>query len=56
MHIKDIDVVQKELRDDYIINEEFSAFACNVAWKYGLMLPGANEFLITTKHIDLRAE
>ena len=51
--IKDTDAYQKELRNDYIINQELSNLAGNLALKCGRFLALANAMLITTKHIDL---
>ena len=50
--VKDIDAYQKELRNDYIINQELSILAGNLALKCGRFLVLANAALITTKHID----
>ena len=52
VNIKDIDAYQKELRNDYIINNELSNLAGNLALKCGRFLAAANAALITTKHID----
>jgi len=52
VNIKDIDAYQKELRNDYIINNELSNLAGNLALKCGWFLAAANAALITTKHID----
>ena len=53
--IKDIDAYQKELRNDYIINQELSNLASNIALKCGRFLALANVALITTKHIDFNS-
>ena len=53
VNIKDIDAYQKELRNDYIINNELSNLAGNLALKCGRFLAAANAALITAKHIDL---
>jgi len=50
--IKDIDAYQKELRNDYILNNELSILAGNLALRCGRFLAAANAALITTKHID----
>jgi len=50
--IKDIDAYQEELRNDYILNNELSILAGNLALKCGRFLAAANAALITTKHID----
>ena len=52
VNIKDIDAYQKELRNDYIINNELSILAGNLALKCGRFLAAANAVLITAKHID----
>ena len=52
VNIKDIDSYQKELRNDYIINNELSNLAGNLALKCGRFLAAANVALITAKHID----
>ena len=53
--IQDIDAYQKELRNDYIINQELSNLAGNLAFKWGRFLALANAALITTKHIDFNS-
>jgi hypothetical protein len=50
--IKDIDALQKELKEDYILNNELSTLAGNISLKCGRFLAAANAALITTKHID----
>ena len=52
VNIKDIDAYQKELRNDYIINNELSNLAGNLALKCGRFLAAANAALITAKHLD----
>jgi len=52
VNIKDIDAYQKELRNDYILNNELSNLAGNLALKCGRFLAAANAVFITTKHID----
>ena len=54
--IKDPDAFQKELKNDYIINQELSNLAGNASLKYGRLLAVANAALITTKHIDFTKE
>ena len=54
--IKDPDAFQKELKNDYIINQELSNLAGNAALKCGRMLAVANAALITKKHIDFTKE
>ena len=53
--IKDIDAYQNELRNDYIISQELSNLAGNIALKCGRFLSLANAALITTKHIDFNS-
>ena len=48
----DVNAYQKELRNDYIINQELSNLAGNLALKCGRFLALANAALITTKHVD----
>ena len=54
--IKDPDAFQKELKNDYIINQELSNLASNAASKCGRLLALANAALITTKQIDFSKE
>ena len=54
--IKDPDAFQKELKNDYIINQELSNLAGNAALKCGRPLAVANAALITTKHTDFTKE
>ena len=54
--IKDLDVFQKELKYDYIINQELSNLAGNAALKCGRLLAVAKAPLITTRHIDFGKE
>jgi len=53
--IKDIDAYQKELKNDYILNNELSILASNLALRCGRFLAAANAALITTKHIDFNS-
>ena len=53
--IKDIDAYQKELRNDYVINQELSNLAGNLALNCGRFLAVANAMFITTKHIDFNS-
>jgi len=50
--IKDIDAYQKELKEDYILNNELSILTGKLALNYGRSLAVANAALITAKHID----
>ena len=54
--IKDPDALQKELKNDNIINQELSNLAGNAALKCSRLLAVANAALITTKHIDFSKE
>ena len=54
VNVKDIDAYQKELRNDYIINQELSNLADNLALKCRRFLALANAALITAKYIDLK--
>ena len=54
--IKEPNAFQKELKNDYIINQELSNLAGNAALNCGLLLGVANAALITTKHIDFSKE
>ena len=53
--IDDVKKLQKELKNDYIINNELSSFAGKLALRCGSLLAVANAALITTKHIDFNA-
>ena len=53
--IKDIDAYQNERGNDYIINQELSNLAGNIALKCGRFLALANAALITTKRIDFNS-
>ena len=53
--IDDVKELQKELKNDYIINSELSAFAGKIALRCGSLLAVANAALITTKHSDFNA-
>ena len=53
--IDDVKELQKELKNDYIINSELSSFAGSLALRCGTWLAVANAALITTKHIVFNA-
>ena len=53
--IDDVKELQKELKNDYIVNSEFASFAGKLALRCGSWLAVANATLITTKHIDFNA-
>ena len=48
--------LQKELKNDYIINQELSNIAGGMALRCGRWLALANAALITTKHIQLEPD
>ena len=53
--IDDVKELQKELKNDYIINSELSSFTSSLVLRCGTWLAAANAALITTKHIDFNA-
>ena len=53
--IDDVKELQKELKNDYIINSELASFAGKLALRCGTWLAVADAALITTKHIDFNA-
>ena len=54
--IDDVEKLQQDLKNDYIINHELSFLAGGVALSCGRWLALANAALITTKHVQLEAE
>ena len=52
----DVKELQKELKNDYIINQELSSFAGGLALRFGRLLALANTALITRKHIKFEKE
>ena len=54
--IDDVKELQKELKNDYIINQELSSLAGGLALRFGRWLALANAALITTKHIKFEKE
>ena len=54
--VDDIEKLQQDLKNDYIINHELSSLAGGVALRYGRWLALANATLITTKHVQLETE
>ena len=54
--IDDVNELQKELKNDYIINQELSSLAGGLALRCGRWLALANGALITTKHIKFEKE
>ena len=53
--IDDVKELQKELKNDYIINSQLASFAGKLALRCGTWLAVANAALITTKQIDFNA-
>ena len=54
--IKDVDALQDELKNDYIIAKEMSTLSGGLALRCGRLLAVANALLITAKHIDFTAD
>ena len=54
--IDDVKELQKELKNDYIINQELSTLSGGLPLCFGRFLALANAALITTKHINLEKE
>ena len=54
--IDDVKELQKELKNDYIINQELSSLAGGLALRCGRWLALANAAFITTKHINFENE
>ena len=54
--IDDVKELQKELKNDYIINQELSSLAGGLALRCGRWLALANATLITTKHIKFEKD
>jgi len=54
--IKDIEALQNDLKQDYIITKELSTLVGSLALKFGWLLMVANTVLITMKQIDFSAE
>ena len=53
--IDDVEMLQQDLKNDYIINHELSSLAGGIALSCGRWLTLANAALITTKHVQLEA-
>ena len=51
--IDDVEKLQQDLKNDYIINHELSSLAGGVALRCGRLLALANAVFITTKHVQL---
>ena len=54
--IDDVEKLQQDLKNDYIINQELSSLAGGVALMCGRGLALANAALIMTKHLQLETE
>ena len=54
--VDDVEKLQQELKNDYIINQELSSLAGGLALRCGRWLALANAALITAKHIQLEKE
>ena len=54
--IDDVEKLQQDLKNNYIINQELSSLAGGIALRCGRWLALANAALITTKHIKLDPE
>ena len=54
--VDDVKELQRELKNDYIINHELSSLAGGVALNCGRWLALANALLITAKHIQFETE
>ena len=50
--LDDVKALQKELKNDYVIQQELSSLAGGLALRCGRWLALANATLITTKHLD----
>ena len=55
VQLKDVDALQNELKNDYVITKELSALSGALVLKCGRLLAVANAFLITTRHVDFSA-
>ena len=56
VRIKDPNALHNELKNDYVITKELSAFSGAIALGCGRLLAIANAIVITLKHIDFSAE
>ena len=54
--VDDVEKLQQDLKNDYIINHELSSLAGGIALSCGRWLALANAALITTKHVQLETE
>ena len=51
VQLDDVEKLQKELKNDYVINQELSSLAGGLALRFGRLLALANAALIITKHV-----
>ena len=54
--VDDVEKLQQDPKNDYVINQELSSLAGGIALRCGRLLALANAALITTKHIQLEKE
>ena len=54
--IKDVNTLQNELKNDYIITKEMSTLSGGLALRCSRLLAVATAFLITAKHIDFTTD
>ena len=54
--VDDIEKLQQDIKNDYIINHELSSLAGGVALRFGRWMALANAALIMTKHVTLETE
>ena len=54
--LKDVEALQNELKNDYIITKELSNLSGNISLRCGRLFAVANAFLITTKHAYFSGE
>ena len=56
MKIKDVDALQNEMKNDYIITKEMSTMSGGLALRFGRLFAVANALLITAKHVDFTTD
>ena len=56
VRLKDVDALQNELKNDYIVTKELSALSDGLALKSVRFLAVANAFLITARHADFSGD
>ena len=54
--VKDVEDLQNELKNDYIIKKKLSNLSGKLAMRCGSLLAVANAFLITAKYVDFSQE